>query len=98
MSRKTDATVTSKHQVTIPIEIRERLGIKPGDRLQFHLSDSGRLSVTAIHRRSIFDRLDELKLPSLGRPVTGADIDSAVGDAMTEQEERVRGSRRVSTS
>jgi antitoxin PrlF len=94
MSYKLDATVTSKGQVTVPVEIRERLGVKPGDRLRFHLSDSGRLTVTAIHRRSIFDRLDELKLPSLGRPVTGADIDSAVGKAMTEQEERVRGSRR----
>lgn len=94
MSYKLDATVTSKGQVTVPVEIRERLGVKPGDRLRFHLSDSGRLTVTAIHRRSIFDRLDELKLPSLGRPVTGADIDSAVGEAMTEQEERVRGSRR----
>jgi len=93
-----DATVTSKHQVTIPVEIRERLGVKPGDRLRFHLSDSGRLTVTVIHPRSIFDRLDELKLPPLDRPVTGADIDSAVGEAMTEQEERVRGSRRVSTS
>jgi antitoxin PrlF len=94
MSYKLDATVTSKGQVTVPAQIRERLSVKPGDRLRFHLSDSGRLTVTAIHRRSIFDRLDELKLPSLGRPVTGADIDSAVGEAMTEQEERVRGSRR----
>ena len=30
-----EATVTSKGQVTIPIELRERLGIKPGDRVGF---------------------------------------------------------------
>jgi antitoxin PrlF len=94
MSYKLDATVTSKGQVTVPVEIRERLGVKAGDRLRFHLSDTGRLTVTAIHRRSIFDRLDELKLPSLGRPVSEADIDSAVDEAMMEQEERVRGNRR----
>jgi antitoxin PrlF len=93
MSYKLDATVTSKGQVTVPVEIRERLGVKPGDRLRFHLSDSGRLTVTAIHRRSIFDRLDELKLPPLGRRLTRADIDSAVDEAMRAQEERIRGNR-----
>jgi antitoxin PrlF len=86
--------VTSKGQVTVPMEIRERLGLKPGDRLRFDLSQSGRLTVTAVHRRSIFDRLEKLKLPSLGRPVTQADIDSAIDEAMHEQEERVRGKRR----
>jgi antitoxin PrlF len=29
------ATVTSKGQVTVPIEIRNRLGLKEGDRLAF---------------------------------------------------------------
>jgi hypothetical protein len=35
------------------------------------------------HRRpSIFDRLHELKLPSIGRPVTRAGIDAAVAEEM----------------
>ncbi len=29
------SSVTTKGQVTIPIELRERLGIKPGDRVGF---------------------------------------------------------------
>ena len=33
----TDATLTSKGQTTIPKEIRERLGMKPGDRMTFTL-------------------------------------------------------------
>ena len=65
MSYDADATVTSKGQVTVPAGIRERLGVKPGDQLRFHLTDSGKLTVSAVRRRSIFDRLDELKLPSL---------------------------------
>jgi antitoxin PrlF len=94
MPYEADATVTSKGQVTVPVEIRERIGVKPGDRLRFHLSDSGRLTVTAIHRRSIFERLDELRLPALGRRLRRNDIDSAVTEAMKEQHDRVRGSRR----
>ena len=32
-----EATLTSKGQTTIPVEIRERLGMKPGDRMTFTL-------------------------------------------------------------
>lgn len=33
----TDATLTSKGQTTIPKEIRDSLGMKPGDRMSFTL-------------------------------------------------------------
>lgn len=36
------AKVTSKGQVTIPIEIRKKLGIKNGDKILF-MEDSGRI-------------------------------------------------------
>jgi antitoxin PrlF len=90
MSYEADATITSKGQITVPAGIREKLGVKAGDRLHFRLTESGKLTVTPIRRRSIFDRLEELKLPSIGRPVTRADIDAAIGDEMEEQERRIR--------
>lgn len=34
-SRRARATISSKGQVTIPLEIRQRLGLKEGDRLEF---------------------------------------------------------------
>ncbi|NEU55745.1 AbrB/MazE/SpoVT family DNA-binding domain-containing protein [Halorussus sp. MSC15.2] len=33
--------VTSKGQVTIPKEVRERLGIRPGDEIEFEETDEG---------------------------------------------------------
>ena len=33
------ATMTSKGQITIPIEVRERLGLGQGDRVEFTLED-----------------------------------------------------------
>ncbi len=94
MSHDADAKVTAKGQITIPLSIREKLGVKAGDRVRLHLSDNGELTVTAQKRQSIFERLDELKLPPLGRPLTQADIDLAIGEAMTEQEVRIRKQRR----
>ncbi len=94
MSYKVDATLTSKGQVTVPAGIRERLGIKPCDHLRFHLADSGRLTVTPIRRRSIFERIDELKLPSIGRPTTREDIAVAIDREVTERQARARDRRR----
>jgi antitoxin PrlF len=37
----TESTLTSKGQTTIPQEIRERLSIKPGDRMTFTLMPDG---------------------------------------------------------
>ncbi len=34
-----EGTVTSKGQITIPLPVRERLGLKPGDRVQFLFED-----------------------------------------------------------
>jgi antitoxin PrlF len=37
----TDATLTSKGQLTVPKEIRDSLGMKTGDRLTFTLMQDG---------------------------------------------------------
>ena len=42
------ATVSDKGQVTIPVALRERLGIKPGSRLAFTVDADGRLKVSVL--------------------------------------------------
>jgi AbrB family looped-hinge helix DNA binding protein len=39
------AKLTSKGQITIPLEVRERLGLDTGDRVDFIIRDSGEIVV-----------------------------------------------------
>ena len=50
----TTATLTSKGQTTIPKEIRDRLGMKPGDRMTFTLMADGTLLVR-VKRKTVAD-------------------------------------------
>lgn len=50
----TDATLTSKGQTTIPKEIRDSLGLRPGDRMTFTLMPD-RTVVMRVKNRSVLD-------------------------------------------
>ena len=50
----TDATLTSKGQTTIPKEIRDGLGMKPGDRMTFTLMSDATV-VMRVKNKSISD-------------------------------------------
>ena len=56
MSATREATVTSKGQVTIPKEIRERLALERGEKVSFELTEDGDVVL-----RKIADPLDELR-------------------------------------
>jgi len=47
------STLTAKGQVTIPKEVRERLGLKEGDRLVFRFDDQGNLLVRPATRNPL---------------------------------------------
>ena len=49
------AKITAKGQVTIPLAIRQRLGIGPGDEIEFQETDNGIL-VTKCVTASPFDK------------------------------------------
>jgi antitoxin PrlF len=50
-----DATVTSKGQITIPIEIRKRLMAKAGDRLTFKASSEG-VTIARKSEENVFEK------------------------------------------
>jgi antitoxin PrlF len=70
------ATVTSKGQVTIPKEIRDRLKLKQGARIRFTENTDGTVTLRA-QTRSILDLAGTLK-PKDGRHLTVDELHDAV--------------------
>jgi antitoxin PrlF len=71
----TRATLTSKGQITIPKEVRERLGVEAGDRLEFVEQERGVYRVVAATKD--VRRLKGL-VPKPRQPVSVEDMKAAV--------------------
>ncbi len=69
------ATVTSKGQVTIPVETRRRLGIRAGTKLEFVVKDGDRLEVMKVGG-SIRDLKGALPRPQ--RALSLSEMDEAI--------------------
>jgi antitoxin PrlF len=72
------ATLTSKGQTTIPKEIRERLGLAPGDKLDFVVDADGRvvLRPATLH----VSELKGLLRRKGGKPVSLEQMDRAIAE------------------
>jgi antitoxin PrlF len=70
------STLTSKGQVTIPKEVREQMGLKPGDRIDFVKDPTGRFSLEAIN--TDFRSLRGILKSKRTRPLTIREMDEAI--------------------
>ena len=76
-ARTVEATVTSKGQVTLPSELRKRLGIQKGSRIRFHIPARGPVKVEAV----LYELEDLWKMADegagAGRTMTFEEMDQA---------------------
>lgn len=72
-----EATVTSKGQVTLPKELRKRLGIQRGSRIRFSIPASGAVRVDPV----LYDLEDLWRIVDsggqVGGPMTFDEMDAA---------------------
>ncbi len=54
-------TVTTKGQVTIPKPIRDRLGIEPGNSVDFELAPDGRIFIVKVNGERRVSRFESLR-------------------------------------
>ncbi len=69
-------TVTSKGQITIPKEIRDQMGLKPGDRVDFIKDRAGRILLKPIN--TDFRSLKGIIKSPFNRPITLEEMDEAI--------------------
>ncbi len=74
------ATVTDKGQITVPKEIRDRIGIVPGSKLDFELMDDGSLRVRVLARGA--ENLFGLVHRPGQSPLRVEDMDEGIADAV----------------
>ncbi len=78
--------ITAKGQTTIPAEIRDALGLKPGDMVTYSIEgDTVRIDKT----RSIMDLAGILHRPGM-KALAIEEMDEAVMDAVLEDDERIK--------
>lgn len=82
------ATVTSKGQLTIPVEVRNDLNIRTGTRIEFHKRDDGSYEFIPI-TGSVMDLMGIIKWD--GPALTLEEMDEAIADAVTERYLRLSG-------
>jgi antitoxin PrlF len=69
------ATMTTKGQITIPKEIREALGLKPGDRVDFVLGKDGKAVLHPL-TGSLMDLIGIIKYD--GPPISVEEMDEGI--------------------
>jgi bifunctional DNA-binding transcriptional regulator/antitoxin component of YhaV-PrlF toxin-antitoxin module len=71
--------------------VRDHFALKTGDVVDFYVNERERSVQLLFRNKSIFDSLEELKLPPSphGHPVTIAEMDEAIGDYLAEKHERI---------
>ncbi len=71
------ATVTSRGQVTLPLETRKRLNLKPGMKLRFIIVNDARMEVIPV-RQTISSLKGMVPKPSV--PLSIEDMDKAIAE------------------
>ena len=76
------STVTSKGQITIPLEIRERFGIRAGPRVHFFVGDDDSIDFVPANR-SVRDLAGMLKYD--GPAATVEEMDEVIAEHVAER-------------
>jgi AbrB family looped-hinge helix DNA binding protein len=74
------ARLTRQGQISVPKTVRDRLGLSPGDELEFHVGPGGAV-VTAHPARHILDFAGIARAAAERIPPTAEQIDAMIHDA-----------------
>jgi AbrB family looped-hinge helix DNA binding protein len=86
-----EAKLSSKGQLTLPVELRREWALKEGDLVEFFIDDDGRVTVMRRNRPAsdLFGLLADLKSDP-----TYATDDDAIADQIVAEDERTKSTSR----
>ena len=79
------STLTSKGQITIPKEVRDRLGVREGDRIVFQLDEQGRVVLLPDIQDPLAGLLGILRHRARDRPATIEEMKEAIRNRTAEK-------------
>lgn len=79
------STLTSKGQITLPKEVRDRLGVRQGDRIVFQFDEQNRLVLRPEAADSVSGLVGLLHHRAQGRPTTVEEMNEAVRSRAAEK-------------
>jgi antitoxin PrlF len=82
------STLTSRGRITIPKEVRERLGLKAGDRLVFQSDERGNLLLRPESKGSLGRLSGLLRHLAKERPVTVEEMKKGIREGAVKSFER----------
>ena len=81
------ATVSSKYQITLPVDVRRRLGVGAADKIAFVLDENGvRIEPVRLTLADLYG-----SVPAL--PGETADLEKEIDEAMSAEADRIVGRR-----
>lgn len=81
------ALITSKGQITLPKEVRDRLSLKPGDAIEF-IEEGGKTWVRPRNLRAV-DLAGILHRPGM-KTLTIEEMDEVIGAALSDDDQRIK--------
>lgn len=84
------ATVTSKGQLTLPKAIRDQLGIKPGDKVEFRATGEKTFEIAPVNEPTLDDIIGAFAPFVKTPPLSDEACDDAIGRMLVEDDERIK--------
>lgn len=82
------STLTSKGQITLPRALRDRLGVREGDRVVFQIDEQGRVLLVPERRDPLGNLVGLLKHRAKDRPATVDEMNEAIKARAAEKHGR----------
>ena len=79
------ATITSKGQVTLPKDVRDKLHLKAGEKIDFRVDENSESAIIIPLNKSVDDVFAILSLKKTGKSISSDQMDAAIKEKLKKE-------------